>query len=562
MVWLAADFAQERKWKKNAAKKCAKMVQKYFQDKANAAQKAEKAQEAHLKRIAAFLSKEVKMFWSNVEKLVEYKHHTKLEEKRKKALDQHLSFIVDQTEKFSQQLAEGMNKSIMDATAGASGAPSMESSRISSPKREGVAGNGSDDDFRPESGSEDDEETIAKAEEEAADVKEEVAALEKESQMDLDDFLKDLPKGYLENRDKILLEEEEDSKMATSSQEDDADDAEFEANEDSGDDENTISKQEEEEQDIDHQKEIDDLEADNDLTVEQLLAKYKSGKIDEPTTTASSRKRGTKSPIAKKRAKIEVDSDDDDDEEVADDASSDGTVVETESESDAEGEDTNDEEAASSANESEDNEPEDGLKSLLEDAEGNSKDDMIKDAAALAESIQPKGNTLSSTNVVTPVPFLLKHSLREYQHIGLDWLVTMNERKLNGILADEMGLGKTIQTIALLAHLACVKGNWGPHLIVVPSSVMLNWEMEFKKWCPAFKILTYYGTQKERKLKRVGWTKPNAFHVCITSYKLVVQDQQSFRRKKWKYLILDEAQNIKNFKSQRWQLLLNFSTER
>ena len=45
----------------------------------------------------------------------------------------------------------------------------------------------------------------------------------------------------------------------------------------------------------------------------------------------------------------------------------------------------------------------------------------------------------------TKVPFLLKHRLREYQHIGLDWLVTMHERRLNGILADEMGLGKTIQ---------------------------------------------------------------------------------------------------------------------
>lgn len=106
--------------------------------------------------------------------------------------------------------------------------------------------------------------------------------------------------------------------------------------------------------------------------------------------------------------------------------------------------------------------------------------------------------------VVTKIPFLLKHSLREYQHIGLDWLVTMFDRKLNGILADEMGLGKTIQTIALLAHLACEKGNWGPHLIIVPTSVMLNWEMECKKWCPGFKILTYYGTQKERKQKRTG----------------------------------------------------------
>jgi len=61
--------------------------------------------------------------------------------------------------------------------------------------------------------------------------------------------------------------------------------------------------------------------------------------------------------------------------------------------------------------------------------------------------------------VKTAIPFLLKHSLREYQHVGLDWLATMYEKRLNGILADEMGLGKTIQTIALLAHLACEKGT-------------------------------------------------------------------------------------------------------
>lgn len=100
-------------------------------------------------------------------------------------------------------------------------------------------------------------------------------------------------------------------------------------------------------------------------------------------------------------------------------------------------------------------------------------------------------------------PFLLSGgNLREYQLVGLSWLVATYDKRLNGILADEMGLGKTIQTISLLAYLACERGVWGPHLIVVPTSVILNWEVEFKRWCPSFKILTYFGNMKERKCKR------------------------------------------------------------
>jgi hypothetical protein len=152
--------------------------------------------------------------------------------------------------------------------------------------------------------------------------------------------------------------------------------------------------------------------------------------------------------------------------------------------------------------------------------------------------------------------------LREYQHMGLNWLVSIQSRRLNGILADEMGLGKTVQTISMLAYLAAYKGIWGPHLVVVPTSCLVNWEMEIKKFCPAFKVLTYYGSAKHRKELRTGWTKPNTFHICITSYQLAVQDSFAFRRKKWYYLILDEAQNIKNFQSQRWQTLVNFNTQR
>ncbi|KAG0335970.1 swr1 complex component [Podila humilis] len=178
------------------------------------------------------------------------------------------------------------------------------------------------------------------------------------------------------------------------------------------------------------------------------------------------------------------------------------------------------------------------------------------------EEMEQIDTSATGANVKTKVPFLLRHTLREYQHVGMDWLANLYSNGLNGILADEMGLGKTMQTIALLAHLACEHGIWGPHLIVVPTSVMLNWEMEFKKWCPGFKIVTYYGSPKERKEKRVGWSRENFFHVCITSYQLVVQDQSVFRRKAWQYLILDEAHNIKNFRSQRWQTLLNFNSAR
>jgi len=81
-----------------------------------------------------------------------------------------------------------------------------------------------------------------------------------------------------------------------------------------------------------------------------------------------------------------------------------------------------------------------------------------------------------------------------------------------------MGLGKTLQTISLLAHLASEHGVWGPHLIIVPTSTLLNWEAELRRWCPAFKVITYYGSAKERKAKRVGWQSPNAFHVVVTSY--------------------------------------------
>ncbi|CAB3367449.1 Hypothetical predicted protein [Cloeon dipterum] len=537
MIWLSADFAQERKWKKNAAKKCAKMVQKHFQDKQIQAQRAEKSEELRLKKIAAFIAKEVRNFWNDISRIVEHKNKALLEEKKRKALDQHLSFIVDQTEKYSSQLAKEMGRPELQEFNSVAGSLASDEHNPNS-----------DVEFEPNASSDDDEETIARAEGQVEEKEqtEEVKLLEQESTLPLDDVINMLPP---EVRDAIMQ-----GKMATldtdESKEDDDeqdgkdDDDDFESAQSSSDDEETIQEQEKEEEHVDHKKELKELEDDNNLTVEELRAKYAS--VPSSDTTES----------MEVEECVDSDDEDDNDEDMSE-------SVETGDKSSAdEDEEESDEEDDDEDEEVEEDEPEEekgtDLKSLIDNSEMTDVDRL----AHTAEEYQPKGYTLSSTKVETKVPFLLKHGLREYQHVGLEWLATMYNKNLNGILADEMGLGKTIQTIALLAHLACEKGTWGPHLIVVPTSVMLNWEMEFKKWCPAFKILTYYGSQKERKAKRTGWTRENAFHVCITSYKLVIQDHQSFRRKKWVYFILDEAQNIKNFKSQRWQLLLNFQSQR
>ncbi|KAI1099139.1 SNF2 family domain-containing protein [Jackrogersella minutella] len=190
----------------------------------------------------------------------------------------------------------------------------------------------------------------------------------------------------------------------------------------------------------------------------------------------------------------------------------------------------------------------------------DTKPSEIDTTSSVVKSGASRSNSPQHQIPKTEVPFLLRGTLREYQHYGLDWLAGLYRNQTNGILADEMGLGKTIQTIALLAHLACHHEVWGPHLVIVPTSVMLNWEMEFKKWCPGFKVLSYYGSIDERKRKRQGWKTDDMWNVCITSYQIVLQDQQVFKRRQWHYMILDEAHNIKNFKSKRWQTLLTFNT--
>ena len=104
--------------------------------------------------------------------------------------------------------------------------------------------------------------------------------------------------------------------------------------------------------------------------------------------------------------------------------------------------------------------------------------------------------------------------------------------------------------------------------MIVPTSVVLNWVTEFQKFLPGFRVLGYYGTADERQAKRRGWVndphhenkEKRGYNVVITSYNVAMQDINAIRNVAWHYLVLDEAHNIRNFNSQRWQVLIRLKT--
>ncbi|XP_056171035.1 protein PHOTOPERIOD-INDEPENDENT EARLY FLOWERING 1 isoform X3 [Syzygium oleosum] len=623
MIWLSKDFESERKWKLAQAKKVAIRASKGMLDQATREERKMKEEEQKLRKVALNISKDVKKFWMKIEKLVLYKHQLEVDEKRKKALDKQLEFLLGQTERYSTMLAENLTDACrtLQPNNTEEHQPSIsledddenltiEGMELDAESRPETANVDEDFSLQTEDELEDDEQTME--EDEALiteeERKEELEALHEEMDVPLEELLKQyvaergdrdspggsedvaqqnsdekdqdecvqkdlsaagktnedssivvtgrrcaesngslsVPKSLVsemvtcetESSSKILendkdhvhydfLEEQEDGDYVLAGGEDKAQD-----------DEATLLEEEElaKADTYDPMDEIALLQRESEIPVEELIARYKKDIDNDAVSEDESEYASALS------------------EDLEDAAGPNYEVPYKESMSESDGELHANLSDSSPGKEAEAVEP--------NESEVSESDNRIADAAAAARSAQPTGNTFSTTKVRTKFPFLIKHPLREYQHIGLDWLVTMYEKRLNGILADEMGLGKTIMTIALLAHLACEKGIWGPHLIVVPTSVMLNWETEFLKWCPAFKILTYFGSAKERKFKRQGWLKPNSFHVCITTYRLVIQDCKVFKRKKWKYLILDEAHLIKNWKSQRWQTLLNFHSRR
>ena len=144
----------------------------------------------------------------------------------------------------------------------------------------------------------------------------------------------------------------------------------------------------------------------------------------------------------------------------------------------------------------------------------------------------------------------LNATLRDYQKYGYKWLKYLTDNNLGACLADDMGLGKTLQAIALLSNLHEEKKK--KSMVIMPKSLIYNWENEIKKFAPKLKVGVYYGINRDfSSLKKVN--------VILTTYGTIRNDIENLLEHKFDLLILDESQNIKNINSQTTKavLLLN-----
>lgn len=177
-----------------------------------------------------------------------------------------------------------------------------------------------------------------------------------------------------------------------------------------------------------------------------------------------------------------------------------------------------------------------GSRDLLEAAgeDGDSKQKYY----ALAHSDTEK--------IIRQPRMLTAGTLRDYQIVSLQWMISLYNNRLNGILADEMGLGKTVQVCALIAYLWESKQNFGPHLIIVPNAVIVNWKSEIKTWLKNVQAVYYVGAREARAKIFKEQIVQLKFNVLVTTYEFVMRDRAKLSKVNWKYIIIDEAQRLKD----------------
>jgi superfamily II DNA or RNA helicase len=150
----------------------------------------------------------------------------------------------------------------------------------------------------------------------------------------------------------------------------------------------------------------------------------------------------------------------------------------------------------------------------------------------------------------------LRATLRDYQREGVAFMQRLRAAGAGGVLADDMGLGKTLQTIA---HL-CIEKSEGrlehPALVIAPTSLVVNWEREIRKFAPHLRTLVLHGSGRHPRFAHMADAD-----VLITSYPIAVRDEERFAKHRYHVVVLDEAQTIKNPRSQAHRVVRGFAAE-
>jgi len=143
------------------------------------------------------------------------------------------------------------------------------------------------------------------------------------------------------------------------------------------------------------------------------------------------------------------------------------------------------------------------------------------------------------------LPGGLKANLRPYQKAGYDWLHFLHEYGFGGCLADDMGTGKTVTALALLQSFSESHEAKAATLLVLPRSLVFNWEREAARFTPGLRLLNHAGTTRAKDLAAF-----DEYDLVLTTYGIMLRDIEMLRRHRFHYVILDEAQAIKNPVSQ------------
>jgi SNF2 family DNA or RNA helicase len=162
-----------------------------------------------------------------------------------------------------------------------------------------------------------------------------------------------------------------------------------------------------------------------------------------------------------------------------------------------------------------------------------------------SKHVRQRGQDLAAVALEPPaVAVAVEATLRPYQREGLAWLQKLRAVGAGGVLADDMGLGKTLQTIALLASEKQAGRMQRPSLLLMPTSLVGNWQREIAKFAPCLRSTAVYGPRR-----RLQFAQAMASDLVLTTYPLLLRDLALYQSQRFYYLVLDEAQVIKNRRS-------------